>query len=45
MLFQEYLGEKNSRICSCGVFLSYFVDEMFMVVPLSEETSPSLENS
>ena len=36
MLFYEYLGEKTSN-----AFLLWIADEMFIEVPLFQETSPA----
>ena len=44
MWFQEYLGEKNSKISPCGAFFSCVFDEMFIEMPKFRETSPALKN-
>ena len=36
---------KNSKIFPCLAFLLFVVDEMFIKVPLFQETSPTLKNS
>ena len=44
MQFWEYLGE-NPEIFACGTLISCAVEEMFIEVPLFQETSPIPKNS